>query len=125
MVGIAKLGSDQKSVPFFLGADHEYLPLFKNINQAGQTFPSPMICSARKGVHWVLKIIRDRPRLISPVNRGLSPDAYGLLVVGSVAVSLAATPEPVFARGKARDAKFGRPNEPSSNTASRKNWPDP
>ena len=28
-------------------------------------------------------------------------------------------------RGKARDAKFGRSNEPSSNAASQKNWPGP
>ncbi|CAH0284860.1 hypothetical protein SRABI70_03875 [Pseudomonas sp. Bi70] len=45
--------------------------------------------------------------------------------LGSAPVSRTAAPVPIFARGKARDAKFGGPNEPSSNAASRKNWPGP
>ncbi|WP_083251742.1 hypothetical protein [Pseudomonas sp. 21C1] len=39
--------------------------------------------------------------------------------LGSVPVSFAAAPEPVLARGKARDAKFSRLNELSRNAASR------
>ena len=46
-------------------------------------------------------------------------------VLGSVAVSRTAATEPVFAWDQARDAKFGRPNEPSSNDVPRKNWPVP
>gem|GEM_PF-1842511 len=44
---------------------------------------------------------------------------------GSVPISYASAPEPVFARGKARGAKFGRSKYATRNAASRKNRPGP
>src|SRR5690606_34901898 len=77
---------------------------------------------ACKEGHSTRKSPRGKVPATQPYHEGFA-NRNDLL--GSVPISYASAPEPVFARGKARGAKFGRSKYATRNAASRKNRPGP